>query len=71
MKEQKTTFESWLNFGVSQNWVSKPFCDTHDGDPYLTEAEAMLWESGDSPCFPIIKILANAETQIASQQFDH
>jgi hypothetical protein len=28
----------------------KPFCNTHDGDPYMTEEEQEEWESGGDPC---------------------
>lgn len=49
-------FEIWLNNGVERGWVSDPFCNTHEGDPYMTEEEAQEWEDGGDPCQVVIKI---------------
>lgn len=50
-------FEIWLNNGVERGWVSDPFCNTHEGDPYMTEEEAQEWEDGGDPCQVVLKVL--------------
>ncbi len=47
----------WLTVGIENNWISEPFCYTHDGDPYMTEEEEQEWEDGGDPCCPVLKIL--------------
>ena len=32
-------FEIWLENGIERGWITEPFCNTHDGDPYMTEEE--------------------------------
>lgn len=51
-------FEIWLWTGIDKGWVTKPFCNTHDGDPYMTEEEELAWEEGEDPCMPVVKIKA-------------
>jgi hypothetical protein len=48
---------TWLQIGIDKGWVTEPFCNTHDGDPYMTEEEEKEWEDGGDPCLPVIKIL--------------
>lgn len=48
---------TWLQIGIDNGWVTEPFCNTHDGDPYMTEEEEQEWEDGGDPCLPVIKIL--------------
>jgi hypothetical protein len=48
---------TWLQIGIDKGWVTEPFCNTHDGDPYMTEEEEQEWEDGGDPCLPVIKIL--------------
>jgi len=50
-------FGIWLQNGVDRGWVSEPFCFTHDGDPYMSEEEAVEWEEGGDPCSLVIKIM--------------
>jgi hypothetical protein len=50
-------FNKWLATGIENNWVSEPFCHTHDGDPYMTEEEEEQWEEGGDPCMPVVKLL--------------
>jgi hypothetical protein len=50
-------FEIWLKNGIERGWVSDPFCNTHEGDPYMTEEEQKEWEEGGDPCQVVIKIL--------------
>ena len=47
----------WLNIGITNGWITEPFCYTHDGDPYMSEEEEKEWEDGGDPCAPVIKIL--------------
>ena len=51
------TFEDWLQIGIEQKWVTEPFCNTHDGDPYMTEEEQQEWENGGDPCQPVLKLI--------------
>jgi hypothetical protein len=48
---------AWLQIGIDNGWVTEPFCNTHDGDPYMTEEEQQEWEDGGDPCMPVIKVL--------------
>lgn len=50
-------FDKWLAHGVENGWVSNPFCNTHDGDPYMTEEEEQEWENGGDPCLFVVKLL--------------
>lgn len=52
-------FEIWLNNGIERGWITKPFCNTHDGDPYMSDEEAQEWEEGGDPCQVVIKIIEN------------
>ena len=52
-------FEIWLNNGIDRGWVTEPFCNTHEGDPYMTEEEEQEWEEGGDPCQVVIKINNN------------
>lgn len=49
-------FSDWLQVGIDQGWISDPFCNTHDGDPYMTEEEEKEWEDGGDPCMPVVKL---------------
>ena len=50
-------FEIWLNNGIDRGWITEPFCNTHDGDPYMTEEEAKEWNDGGDPCQVVFKIV--------------
>jgi len=52
-------FSIWIENGINRGWISKPFCYTHEGDPYMTEEEEKEWEEGGDPCLFIIKFLHN------------
>ena len=52
-------FEIWLNNGIEREWITEPFCNTHGGDPYMSEEEAKEWEEGGDPCQVVIKINNN------------
>jgi hypothetical protein len=49
-------FEIWLENGIERGWVTKPFCNTHEGDPYMDEEEQQEWEAGGDPCQVVLKI---------------
>lgn len=50
-------FDEWLVAGIAKGWISNPFCNTHDGDPYMTEEEEQEWEAGGDPCQHVLKLL--------------
>ena len=49
-------FEIWLENGIERGWISEPFCNTHEGDPYMTEEEEQEWEEGGDPCSFHVKV---------------
>jgi hypothetical protein len=49
-------FEIWLDNGIERGWITEPFCNTHEGDPYMTDEEATEWEEGGDPCQVVLKI---------------
>lgn len=49
-------FEIWLENGIERGWITEPFCNTHDGDPYMTEEEMQEWSDGGDPCQVVFKI---------------
>jgi hypothetical protein len=58
-KTKDIKFETWIETGVKKGWITEPFCNTHDGDPYMTEEESKEWEDGGDPCMFVFKILNN------------
>jgi len=52
-------FEIWLDNGIERGWITEPFCNTHEGDPYMSEEEAQEWEEGGDPCQVVVKIIEN------------
>ena len=52
-------FEIWLDNGIERGWITEPFCNTHEGDPYMSDEEAQEWEEGGDPCQVVIKIVEN------------
>jgi hypothetical protein len=49
-------FAIWLDNGIGRGWITEPFCNTHDGDPYMSEEEQEEWEAGGDPCQVVFKI---------------
>lgn len=47
----------WLQHGIDKKWVTDSFCNTHDGDPYMTKEEEQEWDNGGDPCMVVIKVL--------------
>jgi hypothetical protein len=56
---KRITLGKWLQTGIDNGWISKPFCTTHDGDPYMTQEEEQEWEDGGDPCCHVVKFLNN------------
>lgn len=54
---ENSKFIAWLQEGIDEGWVSAPFCNTHNGDPYMTEEEEQEWENGGDPCLHVLKLL--------------
>jgi hypothetical protein len=46
----------WLENGIERGWITEPFCNTHDGDPYMSDEEQEEWEAGGDPCQVVFKI---------------
>jgi hypothetical protein len=53
----KLEFGAWLQMGINRGWVTDPFCNTHEGDPYMTEEEEKEWEDGGDPCMHVLKLI--------------
>ncbi len=53
--EESMGFHEWLAYGVEQEWVSLPVCDTHDGIP-MRVWEAQEWEAGADPCIVVMRL---------------
>lgn len=51
-------FEIWLENGINRKWITPPFCNTHDGDPYMTQEEEQDWEDGGDPCQVVLKVIS-------------
>ena len=37
-------FDIWLENGINRGWITDPFCNTHDGDQYMTDEEEKEWK---------------------------
>lgn len=56
-KNEELEFGTWLQLGINKNWITEPFCTTHDGDPYMTKEEEEAWEEGGDPCCHVVKFV--------------
>ena len=56
LNEEYAEFDIWLTNGIERGWVTEPFCNTHEGDPFMTEEEEQEWEAGGYPCKLVVKI---------------
>lgn len=56
-KTEELEFDIWINNGIERGWITNSFCNTHDGDPYMTEEEAKEWNDGGDPCQVVFKIV--------------
>ena len=51
-------YRLWLRVGIRMNWISQPYCMTHDGNyDYMTEEERHDWDQGGDPCHVTISVL--------------
>lgn len=58
MAVNRDKFWAWLDKGIENGWVSKPYCETHEGgSEYQTEFEKEQWEQGFDPCQTVIRVL--------------
>lgn len=64
-----SSFEEWIEFGMSQGWCGPPVCSTHDGVP-MSEEEETEWETGSDPCSHVIRLYDDA-AQKASIEKTH
>ena len=51
----KMDYFDWRDLGISNGWISEPFCDTHDAK-FLTDEEEQAWENGEDPCMMVFRI---------------
>lgn len=57
MSVDSKEFGEWLQKGIENEWITNPFCNTHDVDPAMDEEEQKQWEEGFDPCQHVIRIL--------------
>lgn len=57
LEEGESDFSIWLQYGLLQNWITEPFCTTHDGDPFMTPEETQMWDEGGDPCCHVLKLI--------------
>lgn len=55
-----TSFDEWMEYGMSQGWCGPPVCSTHDGIPY-SELEEDMWSEGEDICVHIIRLYEDEE----------
>lgn len=54
---EEQEFGIWLQSGIERGWVTEPFCNTHDADPFMSEEEIEEWEQGGDPCQHVLRIM--------------
>ena len=57
ISDEQGKFNEWVRVGIENDWITAPFCSTHDGDPYMTPEEEKEWEEGGDPCCLVIKVI--------------
>lgn len=51
-------FRIWLKIGMRANYISKPYCATHDGNyEYMSEEERHEMDEGYDPCHSVVSVL--------------
>ena len=55
--EDYLEFDIWINNGIERGWITEPFCNTHDGDPYMSEEEIEEWDQGGDPCCHVVRLM--------------
>ena len=54
---EEEQFWAWLKNGVENNWITDPFCQTHDGGyEHMTDDERQEWEDGGDPCMTVTRV---------------
>ena len=51
----------WLEKGISNEWITKPFCNTHESYLQLTEEQEKEFDEGGDPCIVVIQLLKGNE----------
>lgn len=49
------SFEEWYEYGVTNGFCSRSFCQTHDGGP-MSKTEELLWDEGSDPCSLAVRL---------------
>jgi hypothetical protein len=49
-------FNEWLALGLEKEWITKPFCNTHEGYQFLTDEQEKKFDEGGDPCVVVIQI---------------
>jgi hypothetical protein len=49
-------FNEWLTLGIEKEWITKPFCNTHEGYPFLTSEQEEEFNQDGDPCVVVIQI---------------
>lgn len=53
----KNKYEKWLITGIENDWISDPYCNTHDGGfEYMSQEEIDEWEAGGDPCCFVVRL---------------
>jgi hypothetical protein len=63
-KNNKKTFDVWIQEGIKAGWCGPAVCYTHDGLP-TSEPEDYDFEEGGDPCLHIIRLYEDAEHKAA------
>jgi len=57
MENEDKSFEDWYRIGLANDWITEPFCQTHDGGyNYMNEDELAEWDEGGDPCMTVARI---------------
>lgn len=48
-------YDRWLAHGITHQWISDPFCQTHDGGP-LRDWEEEEFDDGGDPCVLTVRL---------------
>ena len=48
-------FNKWLNIGIRFDWITEPYCSTHDS-PTMSDEEWQEWEDGFDPCSVVVRV---------------
>lgn len=49
-------FNDWLALGIEKEWITKPFCNTHEVYPFLSSEQEEEFDKGGDPCVVVIQI---------------